>query len=106
MSATQAHAARLQLEGELTIYRAAELKVQLMVALDGAPTLELDLSAVTEIDCTGIQLLMLAKRLAANRQRALRLTRHSPAVIEALMLLDLVPQFGDAIEVPMAHAGL
>jgi anti-anti-sigma factor len=96
----------LRLDGELTIYRAAELKAELMAALDGAPTLELDLSAVTEIDCTGIQLLMLAKRVAANRQRGLRLTRHSPAVIEALMLLDLVPQLGDAIELPAAAPGL
>jgi len=102
MSEAGASTLRMKLEGEFTIYRASELKCELMAALDGARSLEIDVSAVTEIDCAGIQLLMLAKRVAAQRQQSLRLTCRSEAVTEALTLLDLVPHFGDSIDVPAA----
>jgi anti-anti-sigma factor len=90
-------AARLRLDGELTIYRAAELKPLLMQALDAAPVLEIDLSGVTEIDTSGVQLLMLAKRRALAMRRELRLCAHSPAVIEVFELLDLAAFFGDPL---------
>ncbi len=58
----------LVLEGALTIYRAQELKTQLLAALREDPELRLDLSRVTELDSSGLQLLYLAKREAAAKQ--------------------------------------
>lgn len=95
-------AALLRLDGELTIYRAAELKPLLQQALHSAPQLEIDLGGVTDIDTSGVQLLMATKRLAADTQRSLRLSGHSPAVLEAFELLDLAAYFGDPLITPAA----
>ena len=83
--------ALLRIEGEMTIYRAAELKQALLA--EPAP-LEIDLSGVTEIDTAGVQLLMLAQKAAQARQRELRLLAPSPAVMEVFELLDVAAHFG------------
>ncbi|SHN43203.1 anti-anti-sigma factor [Duganella sacchari] len=88
---------RIALDGELTIYRAADLKVLVLDALRKARILEIDLSGVTELDTAGLQVLMLAKQAAAADQRTLRLVQHSPAVVEIFEMLDLVAFFGDAV---------
>ena len=62
----------LPIEGEMTIYRAAELKQTLLNALNGATSLEVDLHGVTEIDSAGIQLLMLAKATGQARSEERR----------------------------------
>lgn len=90
-------APRISLDGEMTIYRAADLKVTLLEALRKTRVLEVDLSAVTELDTAGLQVLMLAKQTAAAEQRELRLLQHSPAVVEIFEMLDLVAFFGDAV---------
>lgn len=90
-------ATRISLDGEMTIYRAADLKVTLLEALRKTRVLEVDLSAVTELDTAGLQVLMLAKQTAAAEQRELRLLQHSPAVVEIFEMLDLVAFFGDAV---------
>lgn len=87
----------LFIEGELSIYRAAELKEALLAAVNRSPCLEVDLAGVTEIDTAGVQLLMLAKRSAAQLQRQVRLVSHSPAVMEVFALLDLAAWFGDPL---------
>lgn len=86
-------ASRLRIDGEMTIYRAAELKEVLLAALAQAAVLELDLSAVTEIDGAGVQLLMLADKTAQQAQRRLRVAEISPAVREVFALLDLANRF-------------
>jgi anti-anti-sigma factor len=78
----------LLLEGELSIYRAAELKPLMLAALDDRVA-GFDLSEVTEIDTAGVQLLLLARREAAARGLALRLASASPAVRSAFALLEL-----------------
>jgi anti-anti-sigma factor len=88
---------RITLDGELTIYRAADLKVTVLDALRKTRVLEIDLSGVTELDTAGLQVLMLAKQTAAADQRELRLLQHSPAVVEIFEMLDLVAFFGDAV---------
>lgn len=88
---------RIAIEGEMTIYRAADLKLELLEALRKTPVLEIDLSGVTELDTAGLQVLMLAKQTAVADQRELRLLQHSPAVMEILQMLDLVAFFGDAV---------
>jgi anti-anti-sigma factor len=88
---------RIVIDGEVTIYRAADLKVTVLDALRKTRVLEIDLSGVTELDTAGLQVLMLAKQTAAVDQRELRLLQHSPAVVEIFEMLDLVAFFGDAV---------
>ncbi len=82
----------LRIEGELTIFRAAELKPVLLAT---PPVAVIDLSGVTEIDTAGVQLLMLAKKTAQAQQRDVKLVAHSPAVIEVFELLNVAAYFGD-----------
>ena len=82
----------LPIVGELTIFRAMELKPAL---LSSPPVTEIDLSGVTEIDTAGVQLLMLAKQTALAQGRDLKLRAHSPAVIEVFDLLNVAAYFGD-----------
>ncbi len=84
----------LRIEGELTIFRATELKP---VLLASPPADEIDLSGVTEIDTAGVQLLMLAKKTALAQQRNLKLVAHSPAVLEVFELLNVAAYFGDPL---------
>ncbi len=84
----------LRITGELTIFRAAELREQLLA--DPAPQ-EIDLSGVTEFDSAGLQLLMGAKQAATAQQRTLRLSGHSPAVLEVFELLNVAGYFNDPL---------
>jgi anti-anti-sigma factor len=78
------------LQDELTIYRAAELKLLLL----GTPRpLNLDLSGVTELDSAGVQLLMQAKKMALQHQESFQLQAPSAAVSEVLALLNLQNYF-------------
>ncbi len=86
----------LRLTGELTIFRAAELK-QLILACP--PPVEIDLAGVTDIDTAGLQLLLLAKQTAVADKRELRLVAHSAAVTELFELLHVAAHFGDPMVV-------
>jgi anti-sigma B factor antagonist len=94
----------LRIEGEMTIYRAEELKRALIGPLLNAEQLEVDLSGVTEVDSVGLQLLLLAKRTARSLQGELRLVGHSPAVLEVFDLLKLAAYFGDDLVIPARSA--
>jgi anti-anti-sigma factor len=87
---------RLSIEGEMTIYRAVELKQALLTALEQPAVLEIDLSKVSELDTAGVQLLLLAKQAAQTTNSELRFRHHSPAVLEVFELLNLAAYFGDA----------
>lgn len=87
----------LRLEGELTIYRAGELRQTLVAALAAATALRIDLADVSEIDSAGLQLLIAAKKDAAGRGLALALANHSHAVAAAIELYDLAAFFGDPL---------
>ena len=89
----------LRIEGELTIYRAAELATAMKAALAEVPgggAFELDLSDVTEMDSAGVQLLIAARRSAQESGRTLRLAGSSPAVAEVFRTLQLASHFSDA----------
>jgi len=92
---SQGAAARLAVEGEMTIYRAAELKPVLLDAVRTHDAPALDLANVTEFDCAGLQLLLAARREAARLGKRLALVAPSPAVVEACLLLG-VDLDGDA----------
>ena len=88
---------RIAIDGEMTIYRAADLKLLLLESLRKTQVLEVELSGVTELDTAGLQVLMMTKQTARADQRVLRLMRHSPAVVEIFEMLDLGAFFGDAL---------
>jgi anti-anti-sigma factor len=79
----------LALDEEMTIYRAAEIRLVLLAALEQGTPLALDLSPVAEIDTSGVQLLLAARRHAAASGVALTLCGQSTAVEEAFSLLGL-----------------
>lgn len=88
---------RLSIPEDMTIYHALEHKTRLIDALGTADGLELDLSQVCEIDTSGVQLLILVKREAAQRSKSLAIIAHSPAVRETLDFCNLMTFFGDPV---------
>lgn len=84
----------LRIEGEFTIFRASELKQILFAAQTFT---DIDLSAVTELDSAGLQLLLLAKKTALAQGRELHLIGHSEAVIDVFELLNVSGYFGDPV---------
>ena len=90
--------ALVSIEGEMTIWRASELKQALMAPFEQPEPgpIELDLSQVSEIDMAGFQLLLLARQMADARGQRLRLSGCSDAVAALLALLGLVSRFDGA----------
>ena len=86
----------LNLEGELTIYNANDTKRRLMASLDSTTSLDVDLSAVTDLDSAGLQLLVLAWREAGKSGKTLRYINASPAVEELLEFCNLTRRLNTA----------
>jgi anti-sigma B factor antagonist len=79
---------RVHIRGEMTIYGAAALKDELFAAF--APVSDacsVDLAGVSELDTTGIQILIMAQRACAARGAPFSLANPSDVVREALELL-------------------
>lgn len=85
------HAAgRIAISGEMTIYAAASLKQQLFELMQsGQQPLEVDLSQVTALDTSGLQILLMLPRVAGERGHACRVVAASAAVREVLRLCGL-----------------
>ncbi|MGZ3236255.1 MAG: STAS domain-containing protein [Burkholderiaceae bacterium] len=96
-------AAVLCVEGDLAIYRASDLKKSLLNALMENDTLEVNLSAVTEIDTAGVQILIMLKQIAERKNKGLRLVAHSEAVSDVFDLLNLAPYFGDPVVIARSN---
>lgn len=64
---------QVKLEGELTLTRASEIKPCLMAALTEGGDVDLDCSAVTEVDVAGLQLICGLHRYLDAQKRGLRL---------------------------------
>lgn len=92
----------LRVEGELTIYHAAEARTRLREALGTEPSLELNLSGVEEMDTAGAQVLLWLKREAAAEGRGVHFTHHSAAVLEVIDLLNLASVYGDTLVIAPA----
>ncbi len=88
---------RLGLSEDMTIYNAMDQKQQIVKALDAHDVVELDLSQVGEIDTSGLQLLILAKREAALHDKSLTIVAHSAAVRQTLDFCNLAAFFGDPV---------
>lgn len=90
----------LTVDGPLTIYNALEVKEPLISAVQGHANLEVDLSAVNEMDTAGFQLLVLAKHESQRLNHALRITAHSDAVREIVDFYGMTGFFGDPVVIP------
>ena len=77
-------ACSVTLQGALDIYAAAEVRIQLAELIAQHPLVEL-------------QILLAAKQQASNLEHSLKLSGHSPAVIDALELCGLLAYFGDPV---------
>lgn len=86
-----------RIDGEMTIYNAAEIGEKLFPALQDSRDLVINLANVTEIDSAGVQLLMLAKKERTTRDLVLNLTDHSDAVLDVFELMDMVTYFNDPV---------
>jgi len=91
---TGSDAHRYVVEGELNIYTAGEQKPKLITQLEHATEFELDLSAVTEFDSAGLQLLLAIQTEAKRQDRGFHLINPSASVCDVLDLLDLRTQLG------------
>lgn len=87
---------RIQLEGELTIYTAAELKEKIASALQAGQPIEIDLSQIGEMDTAGLQLLLLAQRESATRKLPITFVEPSQAVTDTLQLCGMSDHFAAA----------
>jgi anti-anti-sigma factor len=81
----------------MTIYQAMALKEALLSALRQANHVNLDLSAVGEIDSAGLQLLLLIKRESLLRGKTLRIVAHSAATLDVIDTCNLAAYFGDPV---------
>lgn len=89
-------------QGEMTIWRAAESKRELLAVLGDCEgkDIELDLSDVQEMDTAGFQLLLLLKREAIRAGKNLRIVGHSQAVLNVLDTYRMAAYFGDPVVLP------
>ncbi len=86
---------KLVVEGELTIYTAAEMKEKIGALLNSA-SVEIDLSQVGEIDTAGLQLLLLARRECARQEKPVVFSNPSEAVLTCWDMCNLKETFGAA----------
>lgn len=87
----------LVIEGELTIFTAAEQKTHLLAFMTSGDMLEINLANVNDIDTAGLQLLILIKREAGQTGKTLSFVMHSNVVLEILELANLTTAFGDQV---------
>ncbi len=81
-------------EGDLTIYYVSQIKDELFADYEKlADKVALDLSAISEIDTAGVQLLLFAKKFFGSVHRPLFITKSNESVDSVLTALDLNTQF-------------
>jgi anti-anti-sigma factor len=80
----------MRVHGEMTIYRAGEVAQTLLTAIAAHQgDVSLDLSAVTEFDTAGLQLVLMARRLAESKGHRLDVVQPSECVAEVLGLCNV-----------------
>ncbi|MBI5643262.1 MAG: STAS domain-containing protein [Deltaproteobacteria bacterium] len=83
----------MRISGEMTIYNAPALKKGLLDALAENRDLAMDLSEVNEMDTSGFQLLLLAKKEAVQKSRELTLVNISQAAATVIELYNMRTYF-------------
>jgi anti-sigma B factor antagonist len=87
----------ISISNDLDIYTAIEFKTLLDKVIDDKRELEINLAEVTQIDCAGIQHLMLTKKERDKRNLGLSLVQPSNVVLDAFGFLRLVSYFNDPV---------
>ena len=87
----------LDVPGDMTIYEAGEIKELFSTVLAEHEKINVNLSNVSEIDSSGIQLMVSLKKDAAEKNKTVNYCSHSQAVIGLLDLFDMTSYFGDPI---------
>jgi anti-anti-sigma factor len=77
-------AAAYKIEGDLTIYRVAELRERLLPFASGVNTVTVDLQGVTECDAAGLQLLVSLKKTAEEAGKQFLLLHLPDSVTELI----------------------
>lgn len=83
----------IRIDGELTIYTAGLANSTIGESLAANQSVAIDLTGVTEIDTAGLQILLVARKEAMLRERAVSFIGHNRIVIECLRLMNLVNFF-------------
>ena len=96
MSAKATARRRVELEGELTIFTAAQQHERLRLVLEADSDLRLGLSGVTGLDTAGLQVLMLARNEASRRGFSLTFCEPSSSVTDVLAIAQLDGEFDEA----------
>ncbi|RHX86707.1 STAS domain-containing protein [Leptospira stimsonii] len=95
----QVNGLRIVIEGELTIYDALELKGSFDEILKNKNSiLEIDLSKITKIDTSCLQILLALKMEARKKEFTIRLINHSHAVLKLIDLYGLTGFLRDKIK--------
>jgi len=87
----------VSISGELTIYEATHFKDEFLSRLKSNPELDIDLSGVIELDCAGVQVMLLLQSEASAAGKKLRWCAHSPEVTRVLTTLNLVSTLGEPV---------
>lgn len=88
----------VKIEGELNIYSASLIKKGLIAELRSGSGLEIDLSGVSEMDTSGLQLLLLAWREAEKADKPFRIVSASQAAQNIIRLYNMVELFSETKE--------
>lgn len=83
----------VSIDGEMTINMAAVLKNEIFGKIAWAGDVSFDLSGVSEMDTSGFQLLMLAKKEAALKSCMFSVKAHSEATSAVLDLFNMKEEF-------------
>ncbi len=91
---TTAKQTTLKLEGDLTIYQAAEAKYSLLGKTDGLDRkVLLNMEQLEELDTAGVQLLMMLQRLVAQQGGKLQTSAISESAQQVLSALNCLDYF-------------
>lgn len=78
-----------RISGEMNIYHAHELKKWVTETLASPEPIQIDLSGATELDSSGLQLLILAKREAERSGKDLSIVNASAAAFAVIDLFSV-----------------
>lgn len=83
------------IDGQMNIYAAGDLRKQFIKCIETYRVLEFDLSGVSDLDTSGLQLLIQVKRECNESGKEVRLIAHSPVVVEVFESFGMTDFFRD-----------
>ncbi|TGK35065.1 anti-sigma factor antagonist [Leptospira gomenensis] len=90
---------KLWIGGEVTIYYASEFKEKLdSILKESWKSIELDLSKISKMDTSGLQILLALKKEAKSKNSTVRFVNHSHAVLKLIDLYGLTGFLRDKIK--------